>query len=133
MTIKLIGSYGKRLGLPAYSSHQFSLTLERELTDGSNISTESAQLYKELQSSVDKYIQQAGFVPMDAKHWRCSRRQKQLILTLIDEHHLGRTEIECLTRELFDGRSLQQVNKSEASSLINLLLERVNEEERRVA
>jgi hypothetical protein len=33
MAIKMIGNYAKRLGLPGYSSHQFSVSVETELVD----------------------------------------------------------------------------------------------------
>ena len=33
MAIKLVANYSKRLGLPGYSSHQFSVSVETELRD----------------------------------------------------------------------------------------------------
>ena len=33
MAVKLIANYAKRLGLPGYSSHQFSVSVETELHD----------------------------------------------------------------------------------------------------
>jgi hypothetical protein len=32
MAVKLIANYAKKLGLPGYSSHQFSISVETELT-----------------------------------------------------------------------------------------------------
>ncbi len=32
MAIKLIANYSKRLGLPGYSSHQFEVSIETEIT-----------------------------------------------------------------------------------------------------
>ncbi len=138
MAIKLIGSYSKRLGLPAYSSHQFSVTIETELTSASDIAEESARLYEALQRSVDEQIQQTGFVPENGygqtsiHHWRCSDKQKHLILTLIEEYLLEREEVETMARERFS-KNLNQLTKGEASSLIDTLLVRVNAEERMVA
>lgn len=63
MAIKLIGNYAKRLGLPGYSSHQFSVSVETELTDSGNIQGEAARIYQLLQDAVDREIQQTGFVP----------------------------------------------------------------------
>jgi len=63
MAIKLIGNYAKRLGLPGYSSHQFSVSCETELTDLSRVPDEIARLYGLLQESVDREIQETGFVP----------------------------------------------------------------------
>ncbi len=66
MAIKLISNYAKRLGLPGYSSHQFSVSLESELTDLSQVQVEVARLYELLQDAVDREIQQSGYVPGQA-------------------------------------------------------------------
>ncbi|MCB1085487.1 MAG: hypothetical protein KDM63_00455 [Verrucomicrobiae bacterium] len=63
MAIKLIGNYAKRLGLPGYSSHQFSVSVEIELSDAGNIQGEAARIYHLLQDAVDREIQDTGFVP----------------------------------------------------------------------
>lgn len=65
MAIKLIGNYAKRLGLPGYSSHQFSVSVETELTDTGNIQDEATRIYHLLQDVVDREIQEPGFVPTD--------------------------------------------------------------------
>ena len=63
MAIKLIGNYAKRLGLPGYSSHQFSVSVETELTDAGDIQGEATRIYNLLQDAVDREIQTTGFVP----------------------------------------------------------------------
>ena len=63
MAVKLISNYAKRLGLPGYSSHQFSVSVETELTDLSQVQEETARLYGLLQNAVDHEIQHTGFVP----------------------------------------------------------------------
>ena len=65
MAIKLIGTYAKRLGLPGYSSHQFSVSVETELTDSGDIQGEATRIYTLLQDAVDREIQETGFVPGD--------------------------------------------------------------------
>ena len=65
MAIKLIGNYAKRLGLRGYSSHQFSVSVETELTDSGDIQGEAARIYTLLQDAVDREIQETGFVPGD--------------------------------------------------------------------
>jgi len=65
MAIKLIGLYAKRLGLPGYSSHQFSVSVETELTDPGDIQGEATRIYAQLQEVVDREIQHTGFVPGD--------------------------------------------------------------------
>ena len=66
MAVKLVANYSKRLGLPGYSSHQFSVTVESELHNTDNVSIEAARLYKTLQMAVDTEIQSTGFVPDEA-------------------------------------------------------------------
>jgi len=61
--ITLECNYSKKLGLPQYSSHQFSITLKTEIADLGAVQTESARLYALLQQSVDASIQQTGFLP----------------------------------------------------------------------
>jgi hypothetical protein len=63
MAIKLTGNYAKRLGLPGYSSHQFSVSVETELTDLSQVEDEVTRTYRLLQDAVDREIQETGFVP----------------------------------------------------------------------
>ncbi len=66
MAIKFTANYSKRLGLPGYSSHQFSISVEVELTDLERAPGEAARLYHQLQQSVDREIQHTGFVPDDS-------------------------------------------------------------------
>lgn len=63
MAIKLVANYAKRLGLPGYSSHQFSVSLETELTDLNQVEGNVNGLYQLLQGAVDREIQEIGFVP----------------------------------------------------------------------
>ena len=63
MALKLIANYSKRLGLPGYSSHQFSVCVETEISNIDDIAGESSRLYATLQQSVDEEIQHKGFVP----------------------------------------------------------------------
>ena len=63
MAIKLSANYSKKLGLPQYSSHSFSASVEVELTDISQVESELQRLYQLLQQSVDQEIQNVGFIP----------------------------------------------------------------------
>lgn len=146
MAIKLIANYSKRLGLPGYSSHQFSVSVETELVTTDDVAAESERLYQCLQATVDEQMLQTGFVPpgdygMDPPSnnapphnvttvanwqrgpaWKCSDKQKDLILKLVDEHQLDKNEVETLARERF-GKGVRQLNKVEASGLIDELLD----------
>ena len=53
MAIKLIANYSKRLGLPGYSSHQFEVSIETEITHTSELASETERLYGSLQAAVD--------------------------------------------------------------------------------
>jgi len=135
--ITLEANYSKKIGLPGFSSHQFSLTLKSELADVSQVERESTRLYSVLQQSVDSNIQQIGFLPMELKNgnghsngnghnkpetdaWSCSDKQKELILKITDEHKLDKTKIDQLAIDRF-GKGVKQLNKLEASGLIDEL------------
>lgn len=145
--ITMEATYAKKLGLPQYSSHQFSVTLRTEIADLSKVQDESAKLYAELQHAVDTSIQEVGYLP-DGKGngtsthtnghartngnghsnsrgdvWKCSDKQKELILKIVDEHHLDKNEVESLARERFN-TPVKVLNKLQASSLIQELLEK---------
>lgn len=65
MALIVTTDYSKKLGLPSFSSHQFSVSIQTELTDLDRVSGEVARLYQLLQQAVDREIQQTGFVPAD--------------------------------------------------------------------
>ena len=148
--ITLECNYAKKLGLPQYSSHQFSITLKTELADLTQVQAESGRLYKLLQSAVDGSIQEVGFLPANgngnghptngqghgtnghsanghgngrADAWACSDKQKELILSVVEENRLDKKEIEHLAQERFS-KSVRALNKLEASGLIDELLEK---------
>ena len=131
MAVKLITNYAKRLGLPGYSSHQFSVSIETELQSLDSVRQDSARLYESLQEVVDQQIQKTGFVPPNGYgmeenkngEWKCSPKQRELIEKIIAENKLDQTEIEQLVTGMF-GLRLQQLNKLQASGFIDELLDR---------
>ncbi len=175
MAIKLIANYSKRLGLPGYSSHQFSVSVETELVTTDDVAGESERLYHLLQTNVDEQILTTGFVPpydygMDptdkangangtngTNHtpngsangsannranatnngannggnganwqrgpaWKCSDKQRDFILNLVEEHQLDKGGVESLAIDRF-GKGVRLLNKIEASGLIDELLD----------
>lgn len=145
MALKLIANYSKRLGLPGYSSHQFSVSCETEITNVEDVAGEAARLYQTLQASVDEQIQSTGFVPNadygsnghanapaprtnghrtngNGEAWKCSDKQRELILKLIAEHDLDKNAVEHLSQDMF-GLGVRGLNKLQASGLIDHLLE----------
>jgi len=160
MAIKLIANYSKRLGLPGFSSHQFSVSVETELVTTDDIPGESERLYQLLQQNVDEQILATGFVPPadygmeepEAAHgrppvnghttgrrngtplshravtwqrgpvWKCSEKQRELIMKIVEEHQLDKENVEALANERF-GKGVRLLNKVEASGLIDELLD----------
>ena len=153
MAIKLVANYSKRLGLPGYSSHQFSVSVETELRDLTEADSEMANLYHQLQRNVDAQIQETGFVPSDAygsqsqPHQQRRPAPQQHTQTQTHEHRESDTDgwscsdkqqqfILRLMKEnnlaitviddLSDrrfGRPAQRLNKMQASGLIDALLD----------
>jgi len=141
--ITLEANYAKKIGLPGYSSHQFSVTLRSEIADLSKVQEESARLYDELQHAVDTSIQEVGYLPgengngnsnghSNSRHtngngnadvWNCSDKQRDLIIKIVDEHKLDKSNIEKLAQERFS-KGVKALNKLEASGLIDELLEK---------
>ena len=159
MAITLEANYSKKLGLPGYSSHQYSITIRTELGDIKQVESESARLYALLQGCVDHDIQTTGFLPVNSSSngspnghgnghpkvaqngthghpvangngrtntpveaWSCSDKQRGLITKIVEEHRLDKHDIETLAQERF-GKGVRQLNKMEASGLIEELIE----------
>jgi len=134
MAVTIEANYSKKLGLPAYSSHSYSITIRSEIADLSQVERESAKLYSILQESVDREIQETGFVPEQAtaparttnghangEAWACSDKQRELILKIVDEHRLDKNEVEDLAKDMFN-TPVKVLNKMQASGLIEELL-----------
>ena len=147
MPLILEANYSKKIGLPGYSSHQFMVTLRTEITDLSTVQAESERLYGLLQTAVDTSLQKVGWLPEPAPKngngtgagngrsngngqtndiWQCSPKQRDLILRITDEHRLDKNNVEQLAQDRF-GKGVRQLNKLEASGLIDELLEQVGQ------
>ena len=168
MAIKLSANYSKKLGLPQYSSHSFSASVEVELTDITQVEAEVQKLYQLLQHSVDQEIQQTGFIPgsdtnnngtrngraqpqpngnarsypvqsngrsSNGSHvhpqpravgdaWNCTDGQRGFILRIVSDNNIEKSEVEDLSQQLF-GIGVKQLNKMQASQLIDDLLVKV--------
>ena len=137
-------NYSKKLGLPGYSSHQYSLTLRAEVSDVSQVSAKSQELHHLMQSCVDRELQETGFLPNESKTngnghsgnqrqprptedaWKCSPAQKELILKITEEHKLDKNRVDQLAQDRF-GKGVKLLNKLEASGLIEELLEQTGQ------
>ena len=155
MAVKLVANYSKRLGLPGYSSHQFSVTVESELHNTDNVSAEAARLYKTLQMAVDKEIQSTGFVPggeygsteprpsqqadshrpavngSHSKPWKASEKQRELVLKLVENSGIEIEVVETICDEMFGHGDLPELNKIQMSGLIDELLSRYGKRQKR--
>ena len=135
MSVNLEMSYAKKVGLPEYSSHNFSVSLKTEVARLEDVRGEVERVYRLLQAAVDEQIVSPGFVPgqeqsapapkndanADSKPWKCSDKQKALIVKIVDEGKLDRVEVEQLAVSRF-GHGVALLNKLEASGLIDELL-----------
>ncbi|MEN9573379.1 MAG: hypothetical protein RL514_1234 [Verrucomicrobiota bacterium] len=104
------------------------LTLRAELTDLTQVSAESQRLHGLLQASVDRELQQPGWLPPGNGHsqperWHCSPKQQALILRIVDEQRLDKNDIEQLAQERF-GKGVKQLNTLDASGLIEEMFEK---------
>ena len=127
--IQLSAAYSKKVGLPGYSSHSFSVSIETELQNLDNVREESARLYDSLQQAVDQQIQRTGFVPPDGYGmdnngaWNCSQKQRELIEKIGKENNIDQNTLDSLANEMF-GAKIPALNKLQASGLIDALLDR---------
>jgi hypothetical protein len=102
------------------------------------VQAESERLYGLLKTPVDTSPQKVGYLPQPAPkngngnggshtngnghdRWACSDKQQALILRITDEHKLDKNNVEQLAQDRF-GEGVRQLNKLEASGLIDELL-----------
>ena len=147
--IKMIANYSKRLGLPGYSSHQFAVTVETEISNINDVAGESTRLYQTLQQSVDEEIQHTGFVPDEGygiseqgarngsanrtngngnghtngngDAWNCSEKQQDLIIKLVSEYQLDKGQLDDTSHQMF-GVGVRGLNKLQTSGLIDRII-----------
>ena len=129
MAILLQFDYGKKLGPPGYSSHNFGVSMKAEVSDPEEIPQEAQRAYGILQEAVDKQMENPGFVPsqngkteikepdVDPDKWNCTERQKGLLLTILDRNGLEPIVVEDLSREIH-GRSMADLGKMQVSAVI---------------
>jgi hypothetical protein len=140
MAILLEFNYGKKLGLPGYSSHNFGVSMKAEVNDPEAIPEEAAKAYSILQESVDSQIANPGFVPSgngkaiqvqsngndtktDPDDWNCTVRQKGLLMTILERNNLDPEVVENLSQEIH-GRPMADLGKMQVSAIISEVLDR---------
>ena len=144
MALNLVANYTKKIGLPNFSSHSFSISCTKEITSIDHVEDESTELYSILQHAVDTQLAKVGYTPetngsagrqaptnhlkINGAHsngagssWRCSEKQEALLRKLLCDHDLEEIA-EQIANETF-GQPVGALNKSQASVLIKTLLE----------
>jgi hypothetical protein len=141
-------NYSKKLGLPNFSSHSCSVSIQSEIADLSQVTGEVKRLYALGQDAVDREIQEVGYLPdattygmhpatnganetrqasdgngADTGTWACSPKQRELVEKIVRENDLDRREVDELAKDRF-GVGVRQLNRLQASGLIDELLER---------
>ena len=148
MAVLLQFDYNKRLGLPAFSSHSFGITMQAEVTDLEKIGEEAERAYGLLQSAVDSQIVHKGYVSSEDKgrngtdqvqktqgkvngngsktdpdKWNCTVKQRGLIVSVIERNGLDLQAVDDLSQELH-GRPMSDLGKSQVSEVIGQVLDR---------
>ena len=152
MAVILNLTYSKKLGLPNFSSHQCSVSIQSEIADLTQVTGEVKRLYLLTQDAVDREIQEVGFLPdgttygmhpasngngrgseaqparetngADNGVWACSPKQRELVEKIVRENSLDKREVDDMAKSMFDGTGVRQLNRLQASGLIDELLER---------
>ena len=75
MGVLLQITYSKKLGLPNFSSHSCSVSVQVEVADVNQVTDENSRLYALLQGAVDKEIQKVGYLP-DATRYGMQQEQR---------------------------------------------------------
>ena len=148
MAVLLQFDYNKRLGLPAFSSHSFGITMKAEVTDLEKIGEEAERAYGLLQSAVDSQIVHQGYVSNEDKgengtdqvqktqvkvngngsktdpdSWNCTVRQRGLLMNILERNDLDPEAVDDLSQELH-GRPMSDLGKSQVSEVIGQVLDR---------
>lgn len=134
MAIIIEATYAKKLGLPGYSSHSYSVTIRSEIPDITALERANSEIYQLLQAAVDSEITKSGFVPDGTStesapasngnggSWSCSDKQRELIEKIVTDNHLDKKAVEELAQQRF-GIGVKSLNKLQASGLIEEMLQ----------
>jgi hypothetical protein len=151
MPVIITACVSKKVGQSNYGSAGFSLTVQSEVTHLDQVQAESHRLYSLLNHSVNRELledstihpEQLSEQPQPAtpsrgsvsapKPWKASDKQRELILKIIGEHHLDPTEVEHIAHDMFGLSGLHELNRIQCSGLIDELLSRTSNRQRRAA
>jgi len=137
MALTITATVSKKVGKPNYGSEGFTLTVQSEVSNMDQVREESHRLYLLLNESVTQELEGSTDTPSKtgewpklvpatptSRVWRASDKQRDLILKIIDENGVDRGDVESLSLEMFSTSNLQELNRLQASGLIDELLQR---------
>ncbi len=132
------------------------MSVETELANTHNVTSEATRLYKTLQTAVDREMQSTGFVPSGkygavaqapalqatpvrthvngsghSKPWKASDKQRELVLKLVENSGIELEVVETISEETFGHGDLPELNKIQMSGLIDELLSRYGKRQKR--
>jgi hypothetical protein len=136
MPVIITACVSKKVGQANYGSAGFSLTVQSEVTNLDQVQEESHRLYNLLNDSVNAELNgetkeekraewprlQRNTAP--TQEWKASEKQRDLILKVITENGVDRSDVETLAFEMFGTSNLPELNRLQASGLIDELLSR---------
>ena len=137
MPVIITACVSKKVGQANYGSAGYSLTVQSEVSNLDQVREESRRLYNLLNESVnselsgennhEKRAEWPTIVRNNApqeQQWKASEKQRDLILKVIEDNNLDRSDIEDLAGEMFGTNSLPELNRLQASGLMDEMLTR---------
>jgi len=149
MPVIITASVSKKVGQANYGSAGYSLTVQSEVSKLDQVQEESHRLYELLNDSVNRElgteappkkeewpVLQRNTVPQangtnNNGAWKCSDKQRDLILKLMEDHNLQKGDLQSLSLEMFGSSEVSGLNKIQASGLIDRLIEQHGGKNRR--
>jgi hypothetical protein len=136
MPVIITACVSKKVGQANYGSAGFSLTVQSEVSNLDQVREESHRLYSLLNQSVNEELgaeqkeeKRAEWPTIvrntaSSQEWKASDKQRDLILKVIAENGVDRSDVEALAFELFGTSCLPELNRLQASNLIDDMLNR---------
>ena len=135
MPVIITACVSKKVGQANYGSAGYSLTVQSEVSNLDQVQEESHRLYNLLNESVNAELngqnepeKKAEWPVLQRKPvsavWKASDKQRDLILKVITENGADRGDVESLALEMFGTSNLPELNRLQASGLIDELLTR---------
>lgn len=146
MAITLKAEYSRKIGKPSFSSEGYSICLETEISDLSQVSEASQRIHALLRSTVDRELgivlpingngdsqakrltdgngaNNSAESPSQESDWHCTDNQRDYILKLQKDRNIPDDDFEELAYELFN-LSPKLLDRGKASDFIKELLAR---------